>query len=68
MSQDNPQTAPVSPIDLLAVDALFKRIAERGHKIRMQAKEGFPPPQNTAHPMGQTVDGESNETKAQGSK
>jgi hypothetical protein len=36
MLQDNPQTTPASQVDLLAVDALFRRLAERGRKIRAQ--------------------------------
>lgn len=34
MLQDNTQTS--SQVDLMAIDALFKRIAERGHKVRAQ--------------------------------
>jgi 3-hydroxymyristoyl/3-hydroxydecanoyl-(acyl carrier protein) dehydratase len=68
MSQDNPQATPASQVDLLAVDALFRRIAERGRKIRIQAKENFASAQNTAHRTGQTVDGETKMTKAQGGK
>jgi len=36
MSQDSPQASTVSQADLMAIDALFKRIAERGRKIRAQ--------------------------------
>lgn len=37
MLQDNTQTAPVQ-VDLIAIDTLFKRIAERGRKIRIQKR------------------------------
>jgi hypothetical protein len=37
MLQNNTQTAPALQVDLIAIDALFKRIAERGRKIRAQA-------------------------------
>ncbi len=36
MLKDNSQNAPAQ-VDLMAIDALFKRIAERGRKIRAQA-------------------------------
>lgn len=38
MSQNNTQTPTVSHADQMAIDALFKRIAERGRKIRAQAQ------------------------------
>jgi hypothetical protein len=38
MLKANYHTAPVSPNDIMAIDALFKRIAERGRKIRNQIK------------------------------
>ncbi len=39
MLQDNIQTAPaLQQVDLMAIDALFRRIAERGRKIRTQAQ------------------------------
>ena len=38
MLQTDSQTAPVLQGDIMAVDALFKRIAERGRKIRTQNK------------------------------
>jgi hypothetical protein len=31
-----PQEPEISPADVLAVQLLFKRIAERGHRIRME--------------------------------
>lgn len=34
MLQDSPQTSTASQVDLMAIDALFKRIAERGRKVR----------------------------------
>ena len=34
MLRVNPQTAPASQGDTLALDTLFKRLAERGKKIR----------------------------------
>jgi len=37
MSQDNILTTPALQVDLIALDALFKRIAERGRKVRAQA-------------------------------
>lgn len=37
MLQTNPQTDSAQ-VDLMALDALFKRIAERGRKIRSQNK------------------------------
>ena len=36
MLQNNAQSDPVLQADILALDALFKRIAERGRKIRVQ--------------------------------
>ena len=36
MLQDNTQTAPASQVDIMAIDALFRRIAERGRKVRAQ--------------------------------
>lgn len=38
MLQDNTKTAPASQVDFIAIDALFKRIAERGRKVRTQAQ------------------------------
>lgn len=38
MLQANTQTDPLLQSDIIALDALFKRIAERGHKIRTQNK------------------------------
>jgi len=38
MLQDNSQTAPALQVDLMAIDALFRRIAERGRKVRAQAQ------------------------------
>jgi hypothetical protein len=38
MLQDNTQTAPALQVDLMAIDALFRRIAERGRKVRTQAQ------------------------------
>lgn len=52
MSQDTPQTIPQA--DLIAIDALFKRIAERGRRIRTKT-------QNTTHPK--TQDQEPQEVK-----
>lgn len=37
MLQDNTQTVPASQVDLRTIDALFRRIAERGRKVRAQA-------------------------------
>ena len=39
MFKDNSLTHPISEADLLVVDALFRRIAERGRKVRAQAIE-----------------------------
>ena len=39
MLKDNSLTHPISEADLLVVDALFRRIAERGRKVRAQAIE-----------------------------
>jgi hypothetical protein len=68
MLPDNAQAPQSVQVDLMAIDALFKRIAERGRKVRIQAKENFAPAQSTAHPTGQTVDGETKMTKAQDGK
>ena len=38
MSQNKSQTSTVSHADQIAIDAFFKRIAERGRKIRAQAQ------------------------------
>lgn len=38
MSPTNLQTNPVTEGDILALDVLFKRIAERGRKIRTKNK------------------------------
>lgn len=38
MYQANTQTAPILQADSMALDALFKRIAERGRKLRTQNK------------------------------
>lgn len=65
MSQNNPH--PPSQIDLMEIDALFKRIAERGRKIRSQAQENSVYKQNTEPPTGQAVTDEK-VTQAQGSK
>ena len=35
---DNAQPAPTFGVDFTAIDALFKRIAERGRKVRTQAQ------------------------------
>ena len=35
---DHTQTAPALGVDFIAIDALFKRIAERGRKVRTQAQ------------------------------
>jgi len=67
MLQDSPQPIPAQ-VDIMAIDALFKRIAERGRKVRAQAQENIVPVQNTTRPTGQTIDGEAKMTKAQGGK
>ncbi len=39
MTNTNPEQPPqdeINPADVLAVHLLFKRIAERGHRMRMQ--------------------------------
>lgn len=36
MLQASPQTSPTLQADLMALDALFRHIAERGRKIRSQ--------------------------------
>ena len=51
MLQDNPQTVPQA--DLMAIDALFRRIAERGRKIRAQAQENSIQTQSTVLSTGQ---------------
>ncbi len=38
MLQDNNHTASALQVDFIAIDAIFKRIAERGRKIRTQAQ------------------------------
>jgi hypothetical protein len=51
-SEQSPQDE-ISPADVLAVHLLFKRIAERGHRIRMQRqaaereKQDGEPPKET---------------------
>ena len=40
----SPQTAPILQSDVMALDALFKRIAERGRKIRTQTQPIEPKP------------------------
>lgn len=46
MLQANLQIVSVSQVDLMEVDAIFKRIAERGHKVRTQTNlEGNEAPQ-----------------------
>lgn len=37
-SPHNTQTTPTLRVDFIAIDALFKRIAERGRKVRTQAQ------------------------------
>lgn len=39
MKQGSSQTSTVSQVDLRAIAALFKRIADRGRKIRTQAPD-----------------------------
>ena len=68
MLPDNAQAPQSLQVELMTIDALFKRIAERGRKIRIQAKENFFPAQNTASTTGQTVNDETKVTKAQGGK
>lgn len=50
------QTTQVSASDVLAIDTLFKRIAERGHKIRTQNKSADgenPSPETLTHEQAQ---------------
>ncbi len=37
-SSHNTQATPTFGVDFIAIDALFKRIAERGRKVRTQAQ------------------------------
>jgi hypothetical protein len=41
MLQPSPQTSPIAQADIQALDALFRRIAARGRKVR-QAQQNEP--------------------------
>lgn len=66
MSQDN-NFQTISQAELLAIDALFKRIAERGRKIRSQAQKFSAHKQKNDLPTGQVVTGK-NSSQVQGGK
>jgi len=52
----------------MAIDAIFKRIAERGRKVRIQAKENFSSARQITSNTDQTIDDEKKVVKVQGSK
>ncbi len=66
MSQDNALVTP--KVNLMAIDAIFKRIAERGRKVRIQAKENFSSARQITSNTDQTIDDEKKVVKVQGSK
>jgi|GEM_PF-2698289 len=66
MSQDNTLVTP--KVNLMAIDAIFKRIAERGRKVRTQAKENFSSARQITSNTDQTIDDEKKVVKVQGSK
>ena len=50
MLPDKAQTAPALQVDLIAIDALFKRIAKHGRKVRTQTQKNSALVQNAARP------------------
>lgn len=65
MSQDNLQIIPQA--DLIAIDALFRRIAERGRRVRSQAQINSVPEQNNSPSTGKVIK-DTNKGQAQNGK
>ncbi len=61
MSQDNTQTTPASQVDFMVIDTLFRRIAERGRKVRTQGQNT--PQADSTTPDPKEVKHETNQTK-----